>query len=205
MPAARGGVDQPWVFLRHGESTANLAGVLAGWNDVPLTSEGVMQARAAGALMATQQISRVLVSDLQRAQDTARHAVEAWVEATGAPAPVWQVDPALRERNLGEWQGLRVSDLRLDGRIDHILHWHNRPPGGESLAELMDRVLPALQAGADGQATLVVAHGGVLRGVVGLLDGMSQAEAARLRIENAIPMHRLVEMDAWARIREAAR
>lgn len=172
---------------------------------MPLTPAGVAQARAAGRMLASRQISRVLVSDLQRAQDTARFAVDAWVEATGGAEPDWLVDPALRERNLGEWQGLRVSDLRLDGRIEHILHWHNRPPGGESLAELMDRVLPALQAGADGQATLVVAHGGVLRGVVGLLDGLSQAEAARLRVENAVPMHRVVHTATWWQLREAAR
>jgi broad specificity phosphatase PhoE len=179
--------------------------VLAGWNDVPLTAEGVVQARAAGRLLVGRQISRVLVSDLQRAMDTARLAVDAWMEATGAAEPDWQIEPGLRERNLGAWQGLRVADLRDDGRIDHILQWHNRPPDGESLAELMGRVLPALQAGADGQATLVVAHGGVLRGVVGLLDGLTQHEAARLRIENAIPMNRMVRTAVWTQLREAAR
>jgi broad specificity phosphatase PhoE len=194
----------PWVFLRHGQSTANAAGVLAGWNDVPLTAEGEAQAAAAGLLLEPAAIARVLVSDLARARHTAALALDAWVARTGRPRPPEVVLPALRERNLGAWQGLSLQELRADGRVERLLDWHARPPGGESLADLMGRVLPALAAHQGPEPTLVVAHGGVLRGVLGLLDGLDLAEAARLRVANAVPLPRTLPPGSLERLSRQA-
>ena len=57
------------VLLRHGESTANAAGVLLGRTDAPLTDKGSRQAAALGPLLGS--VVRVVSSPLTRARDTA--------------------------------------------------------------------------------------------------------------------------------------
>ena len=87
-----------WVFLRHGESTANRARQLSGWEDVALTALGRAQARDAGRALWAEGLcfDRVLSSDLVRAHDTATLALEAYVAHGGGPPPPrfsisWQV------------------------------------------------------------------------------------------------------------------
>ena len=60
-----------WIFVRHGQSVANAEGWLSGWEDVPLTSQGIEEARLAQKELEGEIFNRVLCSDLQRARHTA--------------------------------------------------------------------------------------------------------------------------------------
>ena len=191
------------VFLRHGESTANAGGTLSGWEDVPLTAQGELQAQEAGRRMAGSALDRVFSSDLQRARRTAELALSAWSEATGRPAPPIQLLPALRERNLGDWQGIRIAELRENGGMLTLLGWGGGPPGGESHHDLARRVVTGLAALPPSPGcTLLVAHGGVIRTLLGLLDGLDREMIGRNRIANCDPCVREIEEDRWQRILE---
>ena len=66
------------ILLRHGQSQWNLENRFTGWKDVPLTEKGIKEAQSAGELMKKNDINIDLVfsSDLQRANDTAEHALK---------------------------------------------------------------------------------------------------------------------------------
>ena len=189
-----------WILIRHGESTANLARRLSGWHDVALTDKGIAQARRAGEMIKHHPIDRVISSDLQRAADTARHAIGIWAEARGVePLPV-QTDRNLRERNLGTFQGRSIDKLREDGRISALLGWDTAPPGGESLRTVITRCIPALLAHDGPGCVAVFAHGGVIRGLTGLLEGVPLSEIGVRKIPNAIPIPVELEEGAWGRL-----
>lgn len=190
-----------WVFLRHGESVANAARVLSGWNDVALSPTGRDQARAAGTALAGHRFDRALTSDLQRAHHTARLVLEAWAAATGQPAPPLEQDGRLRERNLGGWQGLGYDLVRSRGDSATLTGWATRPPGGESLEDVAWRTVAALmvrESERHAETVLVVAHGGVLRVLLGLLDGVPVAALGKNKVANAVPHTRTLQSGRWA-------
>ena len=180
-----------WTFVRHGESTANAGGTIAGHTDVPLTPRGEAQARALTERLGRCRFDRVLVSDLQRARRTL---------ALALPQAEPQVLVGLRERTLGDWETRSRDEVRAHGGFDTLLAWNGRPPGGESLDDLRQRVLTTLAEHEDGVDTLVVCHGGVMRVVLGALDDLGAAEAARLRYANCAVEERDVPIGTWARL-----
>ncbi|MCB9668487.1 MAG: histidine phosphatase family protein [Alphaproteobacteria bacterium] len=185
-----------WTFLRHGESVANAGGWLSGQQDVPLTPRGRKEARRARDPLQDVPFARVVVSDLSRALETARLA---------APHHALVVHPGLRERTLGEWDGRTHEELEAAGLKDVLLTHDGRPPGGESHADLRERglrTLAELDAPVD---TLVVAHGGILRAILSALDGLSAAEATRLRLPNTGIQTRAVVPGTWAALHEEHR
>ena len=174
-----------WWFVRHGESVANQGGWLSGHRDVPLSPRGVAQAHEARGALAAVPLSLVLTSDLDRALHTTRLVVE------GRDLPVRTL-PALRERRMGVLEGQDKTHLRRTGELQQLFAWRTAPEGAESFAELARRVLPALAAIDDAGPVLVVAHGGVIRMVLGLLDGLPTEQLVRWDIPNGTPLHRAV-------------
>lgn len=194
-----------WVLVRHGESVANHEGWLSGSTvDTPLTERGLAQARAVGAAVAEVPISSAWSSDLQRATDTAREILAGRHVRCVALA-------GLRERDLGDWAGRRVAELRATGLMEVLTGWTSRPPGGESHDDLARRALGTLAevdlalppASASDGAHLVVAHGGLLRAVVGLVDGLPREAIGSWRIANATPLVRDLPVGRWHELLEA--
>ena len=104
----------------------------------------------------------------------------------------------LRERNLGTFQGQYLDALRDTGENKLLLGWDSRPPQGESHADLAVRALPLLAKlpMVDGP-TLLVGHGGLLRTLLGLLDGDDTVDIGKNRIPNAQLIVRHLKPDAW--------
>lgn len=192
-----------WIFVRHGESTANAEGWLSGQVDVPLTDRGREQARAVGVAIAGEPLDRCLASDLIRAWETAELAVASWAQARGVPALPLQAMPAVRERHLGDWQHLPREELRMGGKMDLLLGWASKPPGAESHADMAARALPALAALPPVASTLVVAHGGMIRVLLGLIDGISRELIGKNKIPNAVPITRDLSPGTWAKLASA--
>ncbi|OZD55601.1 phosphoglycerate mutase [Rhodococcus sp. 06-1477-1B] len=99
------------ALLRHGESTANQAGIFTGLLDVQLTARGIQQARQAGLLLHAHRVvpDLILTSTLQRAVHTA----ELVRDTLGTDAPttaMWQ----LNERNYGALTGCTKADARAE-------------------------------------------------------------------------------------------
>lgn len=188
-----------WIFLRHGESTANQRRVFSGHEDVPLTDLGRKQAREAGeqlgALLRSAPLSAAWSSDLIRAKETARLAL-----ASAAVDIEVQTDPALRERNLGTWQGQSIDALQRSGQRDTLLEWRGHAPGGESLADIALRAVRLLHKIQVSGPMLIVAHGGLIRALLGLLDRTDRAQIGRLNIANAQPIERWIPDNRWVEI-----
>jgi len=131
-------------------------------DEVGLTDEGRAQAEAARELLAPARLDRVLTSGLPRTVETAR------IVAPGAQLEEW---PALREL-----RGDRLSAIAPD-RLEHefvhafrgVVPLDKRFLGGETIGELFDRVLPALErllADPAWDTVLAVLHGGVNRAIL---------------------------------------
>jgi broad specificity phosphatase PhoE len=188
-----------WIFLRHGESEANRARVFSGHHDVELTALGETQARQAGReiaeLLGGARLDLVLSSDLQRAVRTAVLATE----AAGQTTTIGR-HPSLRERHLGEWQGESIDKLKASGERSILHTWHGRAPGGESLAELAHRSITPLARLGPAENVLLVGHGGLIRVLIGLLDGLDTTLIGPMNIPNGIPILRVVPSGRWADI-----
>ena len=130
---------------------------------VPLTDEGRDQARAAAVLLAGIRFDRVVTSGLPRTLETARIVAPSNREPEG-----W---PELREIESG-----RLGEIPEDQlEAAFVETWRGVVPeetrflGGETIAELLDRVLPAVDrivADADWDVLLAVLHGGVNRAIL---------------------------------------
>lgn len=150
------------LLVRHGETLWNTEGRIQGQLDSPLSSAGLIQADALARRLAAERPDRLFTSDLGRARQTA----EPIARATGL---VPQVDPRLRERCYGHFEGRIWPEIKHEFRGDRDAHWDHssrvKAVGGESLREFRDRVLGALERIARSAAeskVVVVAHGGVL-------------------------------------------
>jgi bisphosphoglycerate-dependent phosphoglycerate mutase family 1 len=152
------------LVVRHGESEWNREGRWQGWIDIPLTARGEAQARARGVELHADGHRFVAVhcSDLVRAARTAALISE----ALGGPSP--QAGQALRERFGGDWQGLNSEEIGARFPEERAA-WRRGelagPPGGETDAEVLDRVRMAIaeiDAAAPDGPVLIVTHGGVL-------------------------------------------
>jgi ribonuclease H / adenosylcobalamin/alpha-ribazole phosphatase len=137
------------VLLRHGQTSLSPQRRFAGRGDVPLTQTGLRQARAAAVSLAGRDLTAVISSPLQRARVTA----ETVAAAAGLPVTV---EDAWAETDFGEWEGLTFEEA-ASRWPDDLAAWRagrgTAPPGGESMAAVTRRVLPALDA-------LLAAHPG---------------------------------------------
>jgi len=154
--AARG---EPAVtlLLRHGQTPMSVQKRYAGRSDVPLTDAGVAQAAAAAKRLAPAGIAAIVASPLKRTVQTA----EQVAAVTGLPVVT---EDGFRETDFGAWEGLTFAEVR-ERWPSEMTAWladpEVAPPGGESFAEVSERVTAALhrvRAGRTGQRILVVSH-----------------------------------------------
>ncbi len=135
-------------------------------DDVPLTAQGVAQARAMGEALRDIRIDRVVTSGLRRTRETAQHVLEAARVAT--PVEHW---PDFQEIRGGRLSAIRDDALRdaFLAAFEGAVARDTRFLCGETIGELLDRALPALQrllADEAWDTALLVAHGGVNRAVL---------------------------------------
>lgn len=168
------------VLLRHGVTEWNAGRRFQGHADIPLSTEGVAQARAAARALAGYRPARVLTSDLTRAAHTAA----LLAEAAGVTA---EPDPRFREVDVGSWAGL---DLDTIAQVEPDF-WpairqgrdFRRSPEGETATEAGQRVADALveyaAAAGDEDVLIVVGHGLSLGVAAFLLMGLDYSHARR--------------------------
>ena len=155
MPAQ--GEPTTTVLLRHGQTPMSVQKRYAGRADVPLTGLGLQQAAAAASRLASSGLDVIVTSPLRRAVRTA----EQVAAATGAPVVT---DEGFRETDFGAWEGLTFAEVRERWPAEMTAWLADpavAPPGGESLAEVSERVTAALRrvlAARKRQAVLIVSH-----------------------------------------------
>lgn len=165
------------VLVRHGQTSANAAGLLLGRSDPALTDLGRRQARALGSAVAG--ASRLVTSPLARARQTA--------EALGLAAEV-EVDDRWVEVDYGVFEGQPLGQVPAEvwqrWRADPT--W--QPPRGESLASVGRRVARAcedLAAAAAVSDVVVVSHVSPIKAAVAWALGVGDEVAWRMFLDVA--------------------
>jgi broad specificity phosphatase PhoE len=159
------------ALLRHGEEdgAADARAAVASRSRRGLSAAGRAQAAAARDYLSTLDAGRVACSDLPRAMETAE------IVADGRPVDVVS---GLAGLGLGEWEGRTAAELEHD-LAAAVSDPGARPPGGESLADLLERARPAfLGALPEEGDAIVVGHRMVNAVLLAELIGLPLADAA---------------------------
>jgi broad specificity phosphatase PhoE len=154
-------------LVRHGETDWNAEGRWQGHTDQPLNERGRMQARALAERLRGAGLAAVVSSDLLRAHQTAK------IVAETLGVAVDYVDPDLRERTIGVFEGLTRADcerLHPEAWAAWVKHKHP-PPGAEGHQPLAERVTMAIGRAAarilaPHGPLLLVTHGGAMRAAI---------------------------------------
>src|SRR5439155_3074964 len=135
-----------------------------GWIDIPLTPQGEREASEAGRLLKDIPLDISFTSDLIRATETNRLALE----GAGQPNVPEIRDPAIRERMYGDLQGKNKAEVAEEFGDEQVKIWRRSydiaPPNGESLKDTAARTLPYFEQQImphvnAGENVLVSAHG----------------------------------------------
>lgn len=181
------------ILLRHGESQWNLENRFTGWVDVPLSPRGIQEATHAGEKLRGFKFDRAFTSVLARANETLRLVLET-IGQNGIPI---EKDKALNERMYGDLQGLNKDETAKKYGEAQVKIWRRsydvRPPGGESLKDTAERVLPYYERTIKpyllkGDTILVSAHGNSLRALIMELEQLSREQVLELNIPTGAPL-----------------
>ena len=189
------------ILIRHGQSEWNALNQFTGWKDPDLTAKGIEEAHNAGKIIKNLKINFDLVftSALVRAQNTA----EIILKEINQPLSTIK-NQALNERNYGDLAGLNKDDARKRWGDEQVHIWRRSfdipPPGGESLKDTGERVLPffmkeILPHVCEGKNVLVAAHGNSLRSLIKFLDDISDEDIVKLEIPTGAPIHYVINED----------
>ena len=178
------------LLVRHTESAWNKLNVFTGWVDVPLSEAGMTHAREVGEQIKGKFfLDKAYTSGLIRAQQTLDQ-ILLGAGITGLPIVR---DWRLNERFYGNWQGknkTQTAEKYGDDAVHAVRRGYaTRPPGGESLEDTTERVLPYFEETiepelAAGQTILIAAHGNSLRALVKKLDALSDEAVPKVEIAN---------------------
>jgi 2,3-bisphosphoglycerate-dependent phosphoglycerate mutase len=195
------------VLVRHGQSTYNLENRFTGETDVPLTALGREEAKGAGDKLRNIRFTHGFTSVLQRAIDT----MTIILETAGMQQLPLTRDRALNERNYGRLQGLNKAEVAKEYGEEQVAVWRRSysiaPPGGESLADTANRVVPyykdhILPLLADDGIILVVAHGNSLRALMMVLENISTEEIPHVELPTGRP--RRYTLDSQCHVEDVA-
>ena len=189
------------ILIRHGQSEWNALNQFTGWKDPDLTAKGIEEAHNAGRIINDLKINFDLVftSALIRAQNTA----EIILKEINQPLSTIK-NQALNERNYGDLAGLNKDDARKRWGDEQVHIWRRSydipPPGGESLKDTGERVLPFFMKEihphvCKGKNVLVAAHGNSLRSLIKFLDNISDEDIVKLEIPTGAPIHYVINED----------
>lgn len=173
-------------FCRHGETAWNAEGRVQGQYDTDLNETGKLQADANGLKLKTlvpdPSAFDFVASPLKRTRET----MERIRAGMDLPRGDYRLDDRLKEVHFGDWQGFTLAEISmvhpelLEAR--HRNKWDFLPPGSEAenyhmLADRFSSWLATVTA-----PTVCVTHGGIIRSLYHLVEGLSGEEASRLSV-----------------------
>lgn len=176
------------ILVRHGRTTANTQGILAGrMAGVKLDAVGREQARRTAERLAVVPLVGLVSSPLERCRQTSRALLE-----RQDPAVALRLDPALTECGYGQWQGRSLAELAREPLWSVV---QGQPsavtfPGGESLAAMQARAVDAVRRHdaafeaehGPGAVWAAVSHGDVIKSVLADALGMHLDLFQRLQV-----------------------
>ncbi|MGW8205530.1 MAG: 2,3-bisphosphoglycerate-dependent phosphoglycerate mutase [Hyphomicrobiaceae bacterium] len=195
-------MDNVLVLVRHGQSEWNKKNLFTGWRDPDLTEKGVAEAKRAGELLKQQgfHFDIAFTSALFRAQRTLDLIL---TELDQTDLEIIR-DQALNERDYGDLSGLNKDDARRKWGEEQVLIWRRSydiaPPGGESLKDTAQRVLPFYKQNIwpkvqAGQNVIVAAHGNSIRALIMYLEELSALQILEREVATGQPIiYRLTDV-----------
>ena len=189
------------ILLRHGQSQWNLENRFTGWKNVPLTEKGEAEAKKAGELIKTHNISidRVFSSVLERANRTAEIAIKK-AELNNLLENnkiIMTCSEKLNERDYGDLVGLNKQETADKFGKDQVHIWRRSydtpPPNGESLKDVVERVSPYFKENIKplidkGENILIAAHGNSLRAMMIELGMYKPEEISNIELPTGSPL-----------------
>ncbi|MBN0045384.1 MSMEG_4193 family putative phosphomutase [Streptomyces actuosus] len=176
------------ILVRHGRSTANTEGLLAGWTPgVGLDDRGAAQAAALPDRLAGLPLAEAVVSPLQRCQETVRPLLDA------RPGLTAHTDERIGECHYGDWSGRKLAELK-DEPLMEVVQAHPSAaafPGGESMRAMQTRAAEAVREwnarverdhGADA-VYLMCSHGDIIKSLVADALGLHLDLFQRISVE----------------------
>ncbi|KIE28276.1 phosphoglycerate mutase [Streptomyces sp. MUSC 125] len=176
------------ILVRHGRSTANTSGVLAGWTPgVALDERGAAQAAALPGRLAGLPISEVVTSPLQRCRETVQPLLQA------RPELRLYTDERIGECHYGDWSGRKLAELQ-DEPLMEVVQAHPSAaafPGGESMRAMQTRAAEAVREwnarvardhGADA-VYLLCSHGDIIKSLIAEALGLHLDLFQRISVE----------------------
>ncbi|WP_406257009.1 histidine phosphatase family protein [Streptomyces nigra] len=176
------------ILARHGRSTANTEGVLAGWTPgVALDERGAAQAAALPGRLAALPIAEIVSSPLQRCQETIRPLLDA------RPGLTAHTEERIGECHYGDWTGRKLADLKDEPLMD-VVQSHPTAaafPGGESMRAMQTRAAEAVREwnarverdhGADA-VYVMCSHGDIIKSLVADALGLHLDLFQRISVE----------------------
>ncbi|MEU6394320.1 histidine phosphatase family protein [Streptomyces sp. NPDC046939] len=176
------------ILVRHGRSTANTAGLLAGRTPgVALDERGAAQAAALPERLKDLPLSRIVTSPLQRCEETL-----APLLAARPDVPV-DTDERIGECDYGDWSGRKLAEL-TDEPLMEVVQQHPTAaafPGGESMRQMQHRAAEAAREwnarvarehGTDA-VYLMCSHGDIIKSLVADALGLHLDLFQRISVE----------------------
>jgi len=175
------------ILLRHLKSQWNLENRFTGWTDVPLSKEGIENAKEVADKLMGLQIDKVYTSPLIRNRET----TSLILENLGKKDLPIVIDKALDERNYGKLQGLNKEEVKKQYGEEQVQlwrrSWNQAPPEGESLKDVYGRAVSFFREYIEkdlesGKNILVVASHNSLRALVKYIEKISEDDIINLEI-----------------------
>lgn len=182
------------VLIRHGQSQWNLENRFTGNVDVDLTEQGRAEARFTGDQLKAKNIpfDSAFTSVLKRAEET----LQIILKVVDQPDIKILRDAALNERSYGQLQGLNKAEVAEQYGADKVHSWRRSfdvaPPGGESLQDTQNRVVPYYTSHIEPllkqqKNCMIVAHGNSLRSLMMVLENISEDAITQIDIPTGVP------------------
>ncbi|MFZ3556351.1 MULTISPECIES: histidine phosphatase family protein [unclassified Streptomyces] len=176
------------ILVRHGRSTANTAGVLAGWTPgVALDERGAAQAARLPERLADLPLAEIVASPLQRCRETVAPLLAARPDIT------LRTDDRIGECDYGDWSGRKLAEL-TDEPLMQVVQQHPTAaafPGGESMRQMQHRAAEAVREwnarverehGEDA-AYVMCSHGDIIKSLVADAIGLHLDLFQRISVE----------------------
>jgi probable phosphomutase (TIGR03848 family) len=179
------------ILVRHGRTTANASGVLAGRTaGIKLDKTGLDQSERTGERLAVVPLVGVVSSPLERCRQTARAILD---RQPGSPAK--PIDKGITECDYGEWQGRALGDLAKEDMWSVVQMQPSAAvfPGGESLAAMQARAVAAIRRHdaafeaehGPGAVWAAVSHGDIIKSILADALGMHLDLFQRINVNPA--------------------
>ena len=181
------------IVLRHGQSIWNKENRFTGWEDVPLSNDGIEEAKIAGDILKKYKIDCIFTSDLKRTIQTS----DIIQDEIGQYTANIFTTAALKERDYGDLTGKNKDELKELYGENQIKEWRRSyfsgPPNGENLDDVKKRVGKYFDDNISehiglNKNILIIAHGNSLRALFVHLGIKDENSIEQFEIPTGVPI-----------------